>query len=82
MRRLAPRTEIQTEASEFPPPRGRGGGSSLSNENGETELQIMVRLKYAARQVEERCCAFYQQRIKPVLQQIRLMQAAKSCCKK
>ena len=80
MRRLAPRTEIQTEASESPP--GAGGGSSLSNENGETELQIMVRLKYAARQVEERCCAFYQQRIKPVLQQIRLMQAAKSCCKK
>ena len=78
MRRLAPRTEIQTEASESPP----GAGSSLSNENGETELQIMVRLKYAARQVEERCCAFYQQRIKPVLQQIRLMQAAKSCCKK
>ena len=80
MRRLAPRTETQTEASESPP--GAEGGSSLSNENGETELQIMVRLKYAARQVEERCCAFYQQRIKPVLQQIRLMQAAKSCCKK
>jgi len=36
---------------------------------------------HAAKRVEKRCCAFYHPRIKPVLQQFRLLQVAKSCCR-
>ena len=36
---------------------------------------------HPAKRVKKRCCAFYHPRIKPVLQQFRLLQVAKSCCR-
>ena len=35
-----------------------------------------------AKRVEKRCCTFQRTRIKTVLQRIRLLQVAKSCCRK